>query len=131
MREIWATGSDIQPGSGVSRIKTCPNRRSELKSDALACPREAAEPLSTEVHKQFETFEFREPYRIGGVQSFGEKRAFRRIISRLWRLGVQSSNEKSLLPLGLTANEFTRRIRCFGQTGGGRGTGIEPSPRSP
>ena len=43
---------------------------------------------------------FREPYRIGEVQSFGEKRAFRRIISRLHRSGVQSSNEKSLLLLG-------------------------------
>jgi GNAT superfamily N-acetyltransferase len=85
-------------------------------SDALACPREAAELLSIEVRKQVETFEFREPYRSGGVQSFGEKRAFRRIISRLCRLGVQSPNEKSLLPLASTANELTRRIRCFGQT---------------
>jgi hypothetical protein len=44
----------------------------------VACPREAAKPLSAEVHKQLETFEFREPYRFGEVQSFGEKQAFRR-----------------------------------------------------
>jgi hypothetical protein len=45
-------------------------------SDALACPREAAEPLPAEAHKGLQTFEFREPYRMDGVQSFGEK--FRR-----------------------------------------------------
>jgi hypothetical protein len=33
-----------------------------------------------EVHRPSETLDFREPYRIRGVQSFGEKRAFRRII---------------------------------------------------
>ena len=48
-----------------------------------------------------ETFEFREPYRMDGVQSFGEKRDFRRTIGRLCRSGVRSSNEKSLLLLGL------------------------------
>src|ERR1700704_20163 len=42
------------------------------KSDALACPRGAAEPLFAELHKSLETFGFREPYRIGGVQSSGE-----------------------------------------------------------
>ena len=58
------------------------------------------------VHKQLEMFEFREPSRTGGVQSFGDKRAFRRKISRHYRSRVQSSNEKSLLLLGLIANEF-------------------------
>jgi hypothetical protein len=81
-----------------------------------------------EIHRPFETLDFREPYRIRGVQSFGEKRAFRRIISRLCRSRVQSSAEGSLLLLGLIAREFTRRIRGFGQAGGGRGAGIEPSP---
>ena len=91
------------------------------KSDALACPRVSAEPLFVELHKALETFEFREPYRIGGVQSFGEKRATRRIISGLCRPGVRSSNEKSPLLLGLIANEFTRRIHGFGQAGGAKG----------
>jgi hypothetical protein len=40
--------------------------------------------------------------------------------------GVRSSNEKSLLLLGLVARDFTRRICSLGQSGGGRGTGIEP-----
>jgi hypothetical protein len=101
------------------------------KSDALACPREAAEPLFAELHKSLETFGFREPYRIGGVQSSGEKRAFRRIISRPCRSAVRSSDEKSLLLLGLIANKFERRTHGLGQAGGGRGTGIEPSPRRP
>jgi hypothetical protein len=30
--------------------------------------------------------------------------------------------------LGLIAREFTRRIRGLGQSGGGRGAGVEPSP---
>jgi hypothetical protein len=42
----------------------------------LGCPREAAEPLSVEIHKSRETFEFREPYRIDGVQSLGENGPF-------------------------------------------------------
>jgi hypothetical protein len=106
-------------------------RYGELESDALAYPRGAAEPRFVEIRKSFETLEFRKPYRICGVQSFGEKWAFRRIMSGLCRLGVRSSNEKSLRLLGLIANKFTRRIRGFDQGGGGRGTGIEPSPRSP
>jgi len=85
-------------------------------------------PLYAEVHKQLETFHFREPYRIGEVQSLGEKRAFRRIIGRLRRSGVQTSNEKPLLLWGLIANKFARRIHGFGQAGGGRATGIQPSP---
>jgi hypothetical protein len=52
-------------------------------------------------------------------------------MSGLCRLGVRSSNEKSLWLLGLFAHKFTRRIHTFGQAGGGRGTGIEPSPRAP
>jgi hypothetical protein len=38
---------------------------------------------------------------------------------------------KSLLLLSLIANEFARRIHGLGQSGGGRGTGIEPSPGTP
>jgi hypothetical protein len=56
---------------------------------------------------------------------------YRRIMSAPCRVGVRSSNEKSLPLLGLIARKITRRIRGFGQGGGGRGTGIEPSPRSP
>src|SRR5882762_2083008 len=67
------------------------------KSDALACPREAAKPLSAKSVSNSKRF--REPYRIGEVQSFGEKWTFWRIISRLFRSGVRSSNEKSLLAL--------------------------------
>jgi hypothetical protein len=44
-----------------------------LKSDALACPRGAAEPHFVRIHKPLEKLKFREPYRIGGVQSSGEK----------------------------------------------------------
>jgi hypothetical protein len=46
---------------------------------------------------------------------------------RLCRLEVRSSNEKSLLLLGSIADKFEQRIHGFGQAGGGRGTGIEPS----
>src|SRR5260370_26748593 len=74
----------------------------KLESDALACPRGAAEPLFVEIHRPFETLEFREPYRIPGVQSFGDKWAFRRIISEPCQEAVRSSNETSLPLLGLT-----------------------------
>jgi len=104
-------------------------RYGELDSDALACPRGVAEP-PFEIHKAFETLEFPEPYRICGVQRFGEKWAFRRIMGAPCRVGVRSSNEKSLPLLGLIAHKLTQRIHGFGQGGGGRGTGIEPSPRS-
>jgi hypothetical protein len=60
----------------------------------------AAEPHFVNIHRPLETFEFREPYRIHRVQSFGEKWAFRRRMSRLRRLEVRSSNEQSLLLLG-------------------------------
>jgi hypothetical protein len=106
-------------------------RYGELESDALGCPRGAAEPLFIEIYRPFETLDFREPYRIRGVQSFGDKWAFRRIMSAPCREGVQSSNEKSLQLLGLIAHKLSRRICGFGQGGGGRGTGIEPSPRHP
>jgi hypothetical protein len=58
---------------------------------------------------------------MNGVQSFGEKRAVRRTISRLARSGVRSSNEKSLLLQGLIAREFIQRIRGPGQYGGESG----------
>src|SRR6185437_10953972 len=58
---------------------------------------------------------------IGRVQTFGEKRAFRRTISRLCRSGVRSSDAKSLRLLGVIANKFTRRFRGFGQGGGESG----------
>jgi hypothetical protein len=90
------------------------------KSDALACSRGAAEPVSVEIHKSFEALKFRKPYRICGVQRFGEKWAFWRIMNRLCRLGVPSAHEKSLLLLGLIADKFAQRIHGFGQAGGGR-----------
>ena len=90
------------------------------KSDALACPRGAAEAVFVEKHKSFETFEFREPYQICGVQSFGEKRDFRRKMTRLCRFGVRSLNEESLLLLGLIADKIARRIHLFGKAGGAR-----------
>jgi hypothetical protein len=64
------------------------------KSDAVACPRGAAEPHFTTIYKPLETFEFREPYRIRRVQSSGDKWAIRRRMSRLCRFesGVQLCN---------------------------------------
>jgi hypothetical protein len=56
-----------------------------------------------EVHRPFETLEFRAPYRTRGVQSFGDKWAFRRITNAPCREGVLSSNEKSVTLLGLIA----------------------------
>src|ERR1700704_4261570 len=44
---------------------------------------------------------------------------------------VQSSNGKSLPLLGLIAHILTRRRYGFGRCGGGRGAGLEPSPRRP
>jgi hypothetical protein len=38
---------------------------------------------------------------------------------------------KSLLIMGLIANKVAQRIGYCGQSGGGRGTGFEPSPRNP
>jgi hypothetical protein len=67
----------------------------------LACPRGAAESLFVESHRPFKSSEFREPYRIRGVQSFGDERAFRRTMSVSCRERVRTSNEKSLSLLGL------------------------------
>ena len=78
-------------------------------------------PLFVEFHKLLETFEFREPYQIFRVQSFGEEWAIRRKMSRLCRLGVRSPAEKSVLLLGLTANKSARRTHGFGQDGGESG----------
>jgi hypothetical protein len=39
-----------------------------------------------------------------------------------------SSNEKSLLLIGLFGNKLAQRMLGLGQTGGGRGTGVEHSP---
>ncbi len=64
---------------------------------------------------------------MDGVQSFGEKRAFRRTIGQLCRSGVRSSNEKSLLLLGLFAGEFTRRIRSLSKLA--ERVGFEPTVR--
>jgi hypothetical protein len=58
---------------------------------------------------------------MGGVQSSGEKLAFRRTIGRFCQSGVRSSNEKSLLFVGLIAREITRRMHGFGQGGGESG----------
>ena len=99
-------------------------RYGELELNALACPRGAAESLFVKIHRPFKTLEFREPYRIRGVQSFGDKWVFRRIMSAPCREGVRISNEKSLPLLGLIAHKLTRRICGFGQGGGGRGAGI-------
>jgi hypothetical protein len=46
------------------------------KADALAYLRGFAEPGFIRIHKPLETLEFREPYRIRGVQSSGENKPF-------------------------------------------------------
>jgi len=94
---------------------------SDGRNRILAHPREAIETLSIDSHKVLETFEFREPYGSSGVQRFGEKRAFRRIISRLCRSRLRRTTKKSLQILGLFANKFTRRTHGFSEAGGARG----------
>src|SRR5882672_7361311 len=70
----------------------------------LSSVREESQNLFfVEVHRPFETLEFRAPYRIRGVLSFGDKWAFRRITSAPCREGVLNSNEKSVPLLGLIA----------------------------
>ena len=101
------------------------------KSDALACPRGVAEPLFIRIHKRLETLEFRESYRTRRVQSSGEKRAIWRKMGGPCRVEVRNPNQKSLLKLGLISNILARRIEGCGEAGGGRGTGVEPSPRKP
>jgi hypothetical protein len=44
------------------------------------------------------------------------------------RLEVRSSNQKSLLILGFITNILAQRSDGCDEAGGGRGTGIEPSP---
>ena len=114
-REACQTAGMAGWGGRISNLDL-----TNLKSDAVACPRGAAEPHFTAIHKPLETFEFREPYRIRKVQSPGDKWAIRRRISRLCRFEVRSSNEKSLLLLGLIANKFGQRIHGFSQAGGAR-----------
>ena len=89
-----------------------------LESDALACLRGAAEHLFVKIHKSLGTLLFREPYRMCGVQSFGEKWVFRRIMSAPCREEIRSANEKSLPLLGLIAHKLTRRTYGFGRGGG-------------
>ena len=55
----------------------------------------------------------------------------RRRMSRLCRFEVRNANEKTLLLLGLINDALGRRTTRFGQAGGGRATGIQPSPRGP
>jgi hypothetical protein len=62
--------------------------------------------------------ELREPYRIRGVQSFGDKWAFRRILGAPCREGVRSSNEKSLLIRGSIADIFAQRTGGSSEAGG-------------
>ena len=69
------------------------------KSDSLARSRRIAEPHPARIHKPLETFEFREPYQICRVRSFGEKRAFWRRMSQFCRIEVRGPNWKSLLLL--------------------------------
>jgi hypothetical protein len=101
------------------------------KADALACPREFAEPHFIRIDKPLETREFREPYRIRAVLSSGENCAIRRRMGGLCRLEVRDSNQKSRPILGLVANILAQRTGGRGEAGGGRGTGIEPSSGSP
>jgi hypothetical protein len=95
------------------------------KSDPLACPRGVAKPHFIRIHKRLETLEFREPYRIRRVQSSGEKRAIRRRMAGLFRLEVQSLNQKSPLLLGLITNILAQRIDGFGEAGGAKGIRTE------
>src|ERR1700692_4009531 len=101
------------------------------KSDPLACPRGVAKPHFIRIHKRLETLEFREPYRIRRVQSSGEKRAIRRRMGGLFQVRSPKLESEYLLVLGLITNILAQRIDDFSEAGGGRRTGIEPSPRSP
>jgi hypothetical protein len=83
------------------------------------------------IHKPLETLEFREPYRIHGVERSGENRAIRRRMGGLCSLEVRNPNQKSQLILGSIANIFPQRTGGCSEAGGGRGTGIEPSPGTP
>ena len=91
-----------------------------IGSDALARPRGVAEPIFVTVCRLFERLEFRVPYRIRGVQSFGDKWAFRRISNAPRREGVRSSNEKLVPLLGLIAPSNCAENMRPGQGGGAR-----------
>jgi hypothetical protein len=67
-----------------------------------------------------ETPGFREPYQMGAVQRFGEKRRLRRILGHLRKSGVESSKSKWPQPLGSNDNDITWRTRDRGQAGGAR-----------
>jgi hypothetical protein len=58
-RDRWPGGQDSNLDSAIS--------------NALACSRGATKPQLIRIRKHLETFQFREPYQIGGVQSSGEK----------------------------------------------------------
>jgi hypothetical protein len=121
------------PGGNISMRRTGWLRQQDsnldmasLKSDALACPRGTSERHFIRIHKPLETFEFRKPYRIGRVQSSGEKWTNRRRMSRLCRLKVWSFQMKRAAVIGLlcqqTRAENTRlrpgwrRERNWGRT---------------
>jgi hypothetical protein len=111
----------VAPGERMNACLTPEYSKLDMvnsKSDVLACSRVAAKPLPAEVYKQFQTFEFREPYRMDGVQSFGENGLSENKIGRLCLSAVQSTSEKSLLLQGLISRELIQRIRSLGQSGG-------------
>ena len=82
---------------------------------------EPPELFSSEIRRPFETFEFREAYRIRGVQSFGDKWVFRRIMSAPRREGVRRSKREIVATVGLNGHKLTRRICDLGQGGGESG----------
>jgi hypothetical protein len=66
---------------------------------------------------------------MAGVQSFREKRAFRRTIGRLCRSEVRSSNEESLLILGLLPASSFGDLRALGKVA--ERAGFERTVRAP
>ena len=101
------------------------------KSDALGYSRAARKLYLVRTHKHLETLEFREPYRIRGVQSSGDNWAIRRRMVGLYRLEIRNSNRKSPLILGSIANVHAQRTGGCSEAGGGRAPEIQPSPRGP
>jgi hypothetical protein len=108
---LWAP--DCLAGAGGFELQY-----GELESDALACPRRGPKTPFVEIRRPLEMLEFREPYRIGGVQSFGDEWVFRRIMSAPGRGRVLSSNEKSPPLLGLM-HTSSRREYAASVKGGG------------
>ena len=94
-------------------------------------PREAAELLSFELHNSLETSEFSRAVPNRWSPELRRETDVSENNKPTLPISVRSSIEKSLLLLGLIANKFTRRIHGFGPAGGGRGTGVEPSPGTP